>query len=219
LLRGLSKTRGGKENDRIQQNNQGGLQMTATVNGDIQRLYEQSLNYSQVAKHIQDHTIHELQFYPVHDKRRETKEYKAVHERLTKTLDLPCLVCGVRNSTLKSEAENPFNAKQMETHHHVLEWALQNAIDVDKFNKILLPHLAHRHPKKEQYQKPFTEDQLRAWVDHDEDNLWVLCDVHHRAKFLGIHEITYPIWSPFNLLRPDFLDWANQEIERIKKEK
>ena len=29
--------------------------------------------------------------------------------------------------------------------------------------------------------------------DHGEDNLWVLRDVHHRAKFFGIHEVTFPI--------------------------
>ncbi len=24
----------------------------------------------------------------------------------------------------------------------------------------------------------------------------MLCDVHHRHKFVGIHAITYPIWGP-----------------------
>jgi hypothetical protein len=34
----------------------------------------------------------------------------------------------------------------MKTHHHVIEWALTNAIDVDHFNNSLRPNLAHRHP-------------------------------------------------------------------------
>lgn len=189
------------------------------MNGDIRRLSDHAKNYKVVKQHIQDHTIEELQFYPEHDKRRETPEYKKIHKKLVFDLDLPCLVCGVRNSTLSDPKENPYGARQMETHHHIVEWALQNAIGVDKFNKTLLPHLAHRHPHKSEYKHSFTLEQIRAWVDHSEDNLWVLCNVHHRAKYLGIHEITYPIWSPMDLLRDDFETWVEDEINKIRNEK
>ena len=57
---------------------------------------------------------------------------------------------------------------------------------------------------------------MRNWVDHSEDNLWVLCDVHHRAKFLGIHEVSYPIWAPMNLLRTDFEDYVRAQIAATK---
>ena len=193
--------------------------MNQSKNGDIQRLVEHAANLQIVKQHIQNHTIHELQFYPEHDQRRETPEYKKVHQHLTQELDLPCLICGVKYSTLKVTKENPYGAKQMETHHHIIEWALQNAIDVTKFNKILRPHLKARHPHKAEYSNDFTEQQISDWIDHSEDNLWVLCDVHHRAKYMGIHEITYPIWSPVSLLRSDFESWVNDEIARIKKEK
>ncbi len=193
--------------------------MRKSKNGDIRRLAEQAANLQIVKQHIQNHIIDELEFYPEHDKRRETPEYKAVHKKLTVTLDLPCLSCGVRHSTLGNPKENPYGARQMETHHHIIEWALQNAVDVKKFNKTLRPHLAAKHPNRKEYQKDFTEKQIRDWVDHSEDNLWVLCDVHHRAKYLGIHEITYPIWAPFNLLRDDFEAWVKKEINRIRKQK
>jgi hypothetical protein len=187
------------------------------MNGDIRRLSEQAANYRAVKQHVQDHTVQELQFYPTHDDRRETAEYRKAHHHLVVELDLPCLMCGVRNSTLADPEENPYGAKQIETHHHIIEWALQEAIDTDKFNKVLLPHLAHRHPQRPEYRTPFTPEQVRAWVDHSEDNLWVLCDVHHRAKYLGIHEITYPIWSPMNMLRDDFEAWVRQEIDGIRR--
>lgn len=193
------------------------VKMAKSVNGDILRLTEHAANLQIVKQHVQNHTIEELQFYPEHDKRRETSAYIKTHKKLVETLDLPCLVCGVRHSTLGDPQENPYGAKQMETHHHIIEWALQNAVDVEKFNKVLLPHLAAGHPHRPEYKAPFTEQQVRDWVDHSEDNLWVLCDVHHRAKYLGIHEITYPIWAPMNLFRPDFESWVNEEIHRIKQ--
>lgn len=191
--------------------------MPKSVNGDIQRLVEHAANQQIIKQHVQNRTIQELEFYPEHDKRRETKAYKDVHKKLTKTLDLPCLVCGVRHSTLENPKENPYGASKMETHHHIIEWALQNAIDVGKFNKIILPHLAAGHPDKPEYKTRFTEQQVRDWIDHSEDNLWVLCDVHHRAKYLGIHEITYPIWAPMNLFRSNFETWVNKEIQELKK--
>ncbi|MBF4499652.1 hypothetical protein, partial [Vibrio vulnificus] len=39
-------------------------------------------------------------FYPEHNKRTESANYAATHRKLTITDDLPCLVCGVRHSTL-----------------------------------------------------------------------------------------------------------------------
>ncbi|MBU6296747.1 MAG: hypothetical protein KGJ79_16340 [Alphaproteobacteria bacterium] len=183
------------------------------------RISDHLHNYKIVQQHIQHHTIDELQFYPEHDQRTESPEYKRVHRRLTVELDLPCLVCGVRQSTLKTPAENRYEAKAMETHHHMVEWALANAIDVGKFNKTLRPNLAHRHPNDPtwHYERPFDEAKIRAWVDHSEHNLWVLCDVHHRAKYLGIHEITYPIWAPMDLYRDDFKQWAREQLADIRK--
>jgi hypothetical protein len=104
----------------------------------------------------------------------------------------------------------------METHHHVIEWALANAISADKFNATLLPNLRQRHKDKPEYQNDFTDKQVADWVDHSEDNLWVLCDVHHRAKYFGIHEITFPIWGPMDLLKPDFEAYVKEQIAQAK---
>jgi hypothetical protein len=189
--------------------------------GSIARLTDHVKNYKTVQQHIQHHTIDELQFYPEHDPRTESPEYKKAHHRLAVELDLPCLVCGVRNSTLKDEASNRYQARAMETHHHMVEWALANAVDVDRFNAAVRPNLAHKHPNDPtwHYEQPFDADKIRQWVDHSEHNLWVLCDVHHRAKYLGIHEITYPIWAPMDMYRPDFESWALQEIADLKSGK
>ena len=76
--------------------------------------------------------------------------------------------------------------------------------------------MRHRHPDKPEYKKNFTLEDISNWVDHSEDNLWVLCDVHHRAQYLGIHEITDPIWGPQDLLRDDFEDYVKNEIAKAK---
>jgi hypothetical protein len=165
-------------------------------------------------------SLDEWAFYPAHDKRKESPQYAKIHREMTVNEDLPCIVCGVRNSTLKKPKSNPYGAKQMETHHHVVEWALANAIDTRKFRDRILAHLASRDPQKYGKKDPrgnvmrdaanrvipidFDDKAVRAWVDHDRDNLWVLCDVHHRHKWLGIHAISGPIWGPQDILVEDF---------------
>jgi hypothetical protein len=100
----------------------------------------------------------------------------------------------------------------------MIEWSLMNAVDPDKFRRVLLPNLRRKHAGKPEYQKDFTTEDIAAWVDHSPDNLWVLCDVHHRHKYLGIHAITYPIWGPQNLLIEDFEAYVRQHLKDGGKE-
>ncbi len=194
---------------------------TAEDKGMLNRLKDQLAVQKKVQSltsgiHVNARVLREQAFYPAHDKRQETPEYVKVHHHMAIELDLPCLVCGVRNSTLHDATKNRYGAKAMETHHHVIEWALANAVDTAKFNGTLLPNLAHKHPDNPDYKQPFSDAQVKAWVDHSSDNLWVLCDVHHRAAYFGIHEITYPIWAPMDLLRPDFEQYVQGQIAALK---
>ena len=168
--------------------------------------------------HAVSRLLHEVAFYPPHDVRRETPEYKKAHAHMVRELDLPCLACGVRNSTLKDPDQNPFGAVQMETHHHIVEWAMANAIDPAKFNSHILPGLRHKHPEKyAKYGDAMTKAQILDWVDHDEDNLWVLCDVHHRHTFVGIHAVTFPIWGPQDILDDEFVgEYLVQSKQKAK---
>lgn len=184
--------------------------------GMIRRLEDQLLAQKKIAEiHRKRRSLEEIAFYPAHDKRRETKEYRAIHKKLVVEQDLPCKVCGVRKSTLsKDKKKNPFGANQIETHHSIIEWALANAVDVNKFNNTLRLILLSRHPESAEYKKNFTKKQIADWVDHSPHNLMVLCDVHHRARYFGIHEITYPIWGPQDILRDDFDEYVRKEIEK-----
>ncbi len=155
--------------------------------------------------HAVNRILHENVLYPEHAARTESPAYANAHHHMVVELDLPCIVCGVKNSTLGDATQNRFGAKAIETHHHVLEWALQNAVDPAKFNARLLPNLAHRYPNEPLYKQPMNGQQILDWVDHSEHNLWPVCDVHHRHVEVGIHAITYPAWVAQDLLLDEYV--------------
>ena len=186
---------------------------------------DNSQDASNARYHALNRMLDEVAFYPAHDQRKESPAYAKVHHQMTVIDDKRCLVCGVKHSTLNDPAQNPFGAIAMETHHHTIEWALANAIDADKFNQHILPGLRRTASQRPAglatvytefdtaYANPMTLDQIKQWVDHGADNLWVLCDVHHRHKFVGIHAITYPIWGPQDVVEQGLID---QEITQAK---
>jgi hypothetical protein len=151
--------------------------------------------------HCLRRTLVEEAFYPPHPPRQETPAYAEVHQRLVHIEDTPCFICGVRSSTLGSRQHNPFAAKALETHHCHVEWALATAVDLAKFNARIVDRFRRERPHEPAYREDFTRAQMLAWVDHHPDNLMVLCDVHHRHKFVGIHAISGPIWGAQNLLK------------------
>lgn len=151
-------------------------------------------------------TLSEDVLYPPHVPRTETPAYKAIHKKMVVDEDRPCLVCGVRNSDLQDAtrrddpAINPYGAKANETHHAKIEWALANAIDLTKFNKRVRPGMLAHTGDQETFGHDFTQQELLDFVDHSPYNLWVLCDICHRHKGMGIHALTGPIWGVRDLL-------------------
>ena len=168
--------------------------------------------------HAVERMLDEDSFYPPDDKRRESPDYRAIHIQMVIADDLPCLVCGVRHSTLGDLARNRIGATQMETHHHVIEPSLADAIEADKFNALVRPGLlraAQRRARDAAYadksalyktfDAAYAADMdiatIRRWIDNGADNLRVLCDVHHRHKQVGIRAVTHPIWGAEDLFR------------------
>lgn len=136
-----------------------------------------AVHTSEILSHV--HTTSEgvatIEMTPPHPPREETPEYTRAHHHLTKVLDEPCAMCGVRNSTLHDPEQNPFGATALETHHYPIERSLLDACDPAKVGVVF----------------PQVKDQatLEAFVD-SEQNLMVLCDVHHRHPLHGIHHLT-----------------------------
>ena len=168
-------------------------------------------------------TLEEADFYPEHDKRKESSEYEKVHKKMILEDNIPCMVCGVTHEQLsdpvkrKDSTINPYSAKQLETHHHIVEWSLANAIDPTKFNNTVRIHLMNEHQDNPLYKNEMSEQDILDWIDHGADNLWVLCDVHHRHKYFGIHHVTYPNWAPQNLYTKEFLQEVEDKISQNKK--
>lgn len=175
--------------------------------------------------HVVERMLDEQAFYPPHDQRTESADYAAIHRQMTVADDKRCLVCGVQHSTLGDPNKNPFGAVQMETHHHTIEWALANAIDPAKFNQHIRPGLLRLSENRPAglsklytkfdaaYANDMDAQTIADWVDHAFDNLWVLCDIHHRHKFVGIHAITFPIWGPQDVVNQTSIDHAIAEAK------
>lgn len=121
-------------------------------------------------------TLHEIAWYPPHDPRKASSEYRHVHHKLVVEMDEACWICGVRHST----------GGKMETHHSELEWAAERAFENDT---AMLTKLIEDFKLK-----LAAPEELRKWLD-SEGNMLVLCDKHHRGSYTGIHSITYPVWK------------------------
>ena len=134
---------------------------------------DSSSKLSQV--HITPVAIATIELTPPHAPREDTPEYRQSHHHLTIVLDMPCQICGVRNSTLKDPVQNPFGATALESHHYPIERSLVDACDPVKVGR-KFPQVTDRA-------------SLNMFVD-SEANLIVLCDVHHRSIQFGIHHLS-----------------------------
>jgi len=148
--------------------------------------------------------LHEVAHYPPHPPRQPTALFTANHKAMCIDEDQPCHICGVSHSTLSEPEHNRYGAIQMESHHYYVEDSLILAVDIAKFNARLLPALRKRFPLEPMYATPFTQAQFEEWAHGHRHNLMTLCDIHHRHGLVGIHEVTYPIWSVADLIRDDF---------------
>ncbi len=138
-------------------------------------------------------TLVELCFYPPHEPRKASSEYRKVHHHLIYDLDTPCWRCGVRHST----------GGAMETHHAVVEVAAVNGVDFDT--------LAADYPELRLLLRQANGETLDAAEEraiHEfidgEGGLLVLCAACHRSPMEGVHEITYPAWVLRRFERPDW---------------
>ncbi len=156
-------------------------------------------------------TLAETVFYPPHAPRSASALYTQTHPHLVYDLDSPCVVCGVRHSTLGDPVHNRVGAKAIETHHALVEWAGQTEINWEKLaadnpelpGLVAIAQAFHAHLLANGELPPDYKLDTTSFVDSTEQML-VLCDVHHRGAQRGVHMITGPI---FELQRYERGDW------------
>jgi hypothetical protein len=132
-------------------------------------------------------TLYEDYFVPAHAPRTESDLYKLTHHDLVNVQDAPCYICGIRKST----------GGNMETHHFHCEWSLSNSVDWSVMKAA--------HPDFDGWDKVKPEDPSTFYNFVDSVyNMLVLCDVHHRGKFHGIHAVEHPVWIAQKFMKSDF---------------
>lgn len=114
-------------------------------------------------------TMHVTRYYPDHEHRTETPEYRSTRRQLIEIEDQPCWVCGIR--------------EHRECHHFYVEYSDQNAVDWDAFQR--------RHSDLVDWS---TFDDPKQFVDSPA-NMRILCAKHHRHVNHGIHAMPYPSWE------------------------
>ncbi len=150
--------------------------------------------------HETSEAVETIELTPAHPPREETPIYRATHHKLVVEEDTPCIVCGVKNSTLDDPKQNPFGAKALETHHFPIERSLLEACDWQKVKEHF--GFAAFHLKG--------PEDLEAFVD-SEDNMMVVCDIHHRSKQYGIHHLLAQDWFIQPFLREGYRIAASKE--------
>lgn len=124
-----------------------------------------------VDAHSEPLSLHLLCFYPEHEARASDPHYsyfRAAKRRLRAAGLLKCVVSSQQH------------AGQIELHHDKVEYALQNGVDLDKFNQFYGLHLAD-------------EEAFLRFIE-EEGNLEPLCTLHHRG-LLGVHSLGVPQWN------------------------
>ncbi len=168
-----------KENIRIESK---GGHKTTEVHGhmtrdiDIKKTERGNETVTTTLQHVHATTVEvaAVEMTPPHPPRENTPIYMRTHHHMVYTQDTACAICGVRNSTLPDPKENPFHASAIETHHYPIERSLLNACDPRKVH-VIFPQVKDH-------------ESLEAFID-SEENIMVLCDIHHRHPYYGIHHI------------------------------
>jgi hypothetical protein len=109
---------------------------------------------------------------PEHVDRKESPLFKSNKTKLRNDGHYKCWVCE--------------NTENLEVHHYLCEWSMENACDLDKLKEVAELFDVYGYAKKYS-SKPITSvDDIR--------NLMVLCSYHHKETYTGVHNLTFSTW-------------------------
>jgi len=137
-----------------------------------------------VKRHIRKMTLHVALYYPKHERRTTSSEFRHTRDLLINEQKRACYTCGTR--------------KKLEVHHFWVEWSLANAIDFELLKKVC--PAAAKYPT------------IDKFVDSP-DNMRVLCAKHHRHKNYGIHMMDYPDWVAQTFIKEGYQFHTQEETQ------
>lgn len=139
-----------------------------------------------IARHLRKMTLRLALYYPEHERRSESVEFRHTKFKLLKKENRGCFICGTH--------------EKLEVHHFYIEWALMNAVDWDIFLK--------DYPQFSNY------NSIEEFVDSP-DNMMILCQKHHRHRDFGIHMMDFPEWRIQKFIKKDF-KYQKEEHDNAK---
>jgi hypothetical protein len=136
-----------------------------------------------VPAHVQtvthDYTVH----YPAHEPRTNDPHHADFEEWKRRRR-----VAGTYDCDFALKYRPDFSecdlTKPLEAHHSVIEFALQNGVDI----KLL-----------EQFYPGVSQEGIGAWIDSDQ-NLTLLCTWHHRGHG-GVHLVSASDWVAYKFVK------------------
>ena len=165
-----------------------------------------------VQEHIQLERFVQLVDYPSHGCRAVKQFNELTEERVVKG-NQGCFICGVTAEDIRTKPQ--FKAcGDIQLHHCLAQFALENGVDVDKWNNTVIPLFNEGiiwNPNKLKLTAPMSAKQIHDFVNFGNANMLPLCQKHHRGKYTGIHNLTYPIWISQKFLKSQHLP-ENQKI-------
>lgn len=122
-----------------------------------------------VVAHLQKQTDALAFYYPSHEPRKGDPHYRLFNQMRRKLIaaGARCWICGT--------------SKNLEIHHNEIEYAAATGVDLAKFEHLF----PGAHVK--------TEEDLLNWCESP-SNAKVLCALHHRGPFNGVHHVPLPNW-------------------------
>lgn len=173
-----------------------------------------------VREHIQKQTITEYVDYPTHGVRNVEAFNKLTQERIVKN-NQPCFICGVTARDIETKPELKAHGC-IELHHCLAQFALENGVDLDKWNNVIIPLFNQGviwNPNKITLKSPMTAQEVVDFVNFGNANMLPLCTLHHVGRFTGIHRLTYPIWIAQKFLQQKYLPQNQQIVKNLLAKK
>lgn len=128
---------------------------------------------------------------------KELEHYES-HEQRTESSEFRKLKKEMHEEGVKCFIDNGYCEGTVEIHHSIIEYSASTEVDWDKVQKDY-PNFTHVDQKF----------QMQG-----------LCTRHHRGKYTGIHDITYPIWILQKYMTKDALaDFEKAVKDQIEKDK